>query len=136
MLRDRFDESPSAAFDALNRSLPIDRALWREDLDGSRAHVRMLAGEGILTMDEAARVGDIFVTAAANMGCEPSSSIVVEDATSGVKAGQNGGFGLVIGLARENNEEDLKSNGADNVIKDFEGISIEDINVWFKTKNN
>lgn len=80
--------------------------------------------------------GDIFVTAAENVGVKPSRAIVVEDAVSGVQAGVNGGFGLVIGIARENNEEELKTNGADVVITDFAGITIDTIEQWFIQKNN
>ena len=75
---------------------------------------------------------DIFVTAAKNLGVEPHLSIVVEDATSGVQAGRNGNFGLVIGLAREDNMEALKANGADIVVHDLEEITLADINNWFK----
>jgi len=80
--------------------------------------------------------GDIFVKAAENIEAQPNRSIVVEDAVSGVQAGVNGGFGLVIGVARENNEEDLKSNGADVVVTDFKGITTEVIEEWFQRKNN
>jgi len=80
--------------------------------------------------------GDIFVRAAENVGVKPERSVVVEDAVSGVQAGVNGGFGLVIGLAREDNGEDLKKNGARVVIEDFEGVTIEDINRWFIQQNN
>ncbi len=80
--------------------------------------------------------GDIFVKAAENVGATPDVSIVVEDAVSGVQAGANGGFGLVIGVARENNEDDLKSNGADVVIDDFAGITADTIEQWFTQKNN
>ena len=77
---------------------------------------------------------DIFVVAAKNVGAEPAKTIVVEDAVSGVQAGRNGAFGLVIGLARENNEKELKENGADVVITDFEGIAVEKIEEWFCEK--
>ncbi len=80
--------------------------------------------------------GDIFVRAAENIEAKPGRSIVVEDAVSGVQAGVNGNFGLVIGVARENNEEDLKSNGADVVITDFLGITTDTIEQWFTQKNN
>lgn len=79
--------------------------------------------------------GDIFVTAAKNVGANPDRAIVVEDAVSGVQAGVNGGFGLVIGVARENNQEDLKSNGADVVIDDFAGVTTDTIEQWFIQKN-
>ncbi len=75
--------------------------------------------------------GDIFVQAARNMGVSPKASIVVEDAVSGVQAGVNGGFGLVIGVAREDNEDDLRSNGADIVIPDFADYTVEHLNQWF-----
>ena len=77
---------------------------------------------------------DIFVVAAKNLGSEPDKAIVVEDAVSGVQAGRNGKFGLVVGLAREKNEEELKNNGADVVIEDFEGITVDTIEQWFKEK--
>lgn len=77
---------------------------------------------------------DIFVKASENMGCDPADTIIVEDASSGVAAGRNGNFGLVIGLARENNEEELKKNGADIVFKDFEETSLEHIKELFCQK--
>ncbi len=75
---------------------------------------------------------DIFLTAANNLGVDPNLTIVVEDAVSGVQAGKNGNFGLVLGLARENNNEALKANGADIVLNDLEEISIDEINQWFE----
>ena len=71
--------------------------------------------------------GDIFVKAAQNMNVEPSRSIVVEDATSGVAAGRNGGFRLVIGVARENNTDDLLKAGADIVVSDLEDLEGMDL---------
>ncbi|MFP4473475.1 MAG: HAD family hydrolase [Candidatus Omnitrophota bacterium] len=74
---------------------------------------------------------DIFVVAAKNLGAEPAEAIVVEDAVSGVQAGRNGNFGLVIGVAREGNEKELKENGGDVVIEDFAGIDAQQISEWF-----
>ncbi len=74
---------------------------------------------------------DIFVTAARRLGTDPEDAIVVEDAVSGVQAGRSGGFGLVIGLAREDNAEALRGHGADVVIPDFEGVGPEQIDAWF-----
>ena len=76
---------------------------------------------------------DIFLTAAKNMGCVPAESIVVEDAVSGVQAGRNGRFGLTIGIAREGNEKELKENGADVVITDFEGVETAQVREWFES---
>ena len=74
---------------------------------------------------------DIFVTACHDMGIAPDRSVVVEDANSGVAAGKAGNFGLVIGIARQNNHYDLKINGADIVVDDLEDINIKDIETWF-----
>ena len=39
----RFEGGPDAALMAYTASLPFDRRLWRDDIAGSRAHVRGLA---------------------------------------------------------------------------------------------
>ncbi|WP_293180949.1 argininosuccinate lyase [Oceanithermus sp.] len=49
----RFAAETDKLAEAFNNSLDFDRRLWREDLDGSRAHARMLAKQGILTEEEA-----------------------------------------------------------------------------------
>jgi alpha,alpha-trehalase len=78
--------------------------------------------------------GDIFVTAAKNLDTLPENSVVVEDASSGVEAGRNGGFGLVLGVSRENNETELAKYGADIVVPDLAEIDIQIINDWFNRK--
>lgn len=75
---------------------------------------------------------DIFITAAKNLACDYERCVIVEDAVSGVQAGRNGNFGLVIGLAREENSEELYVNGADIVVADLDEITIESINQWFE----
>lgn len=77
---------------------------------------------------------DIFVTAADNLGVSPARAVVVEDAISGVRAGRNGGFGLVIGLARKDNETALLENGADVAMKDMAEVNLEWVNRWFYRK--
>ncbi len=74
---------------------------------------------------------DIFTFAADNLGVKYEKSVVVEDAASGVKAGKTGNFGFVIGIARENNENILKENGADLVVNDLEEVNISLIEKWF-----
>jgi len=98
-----------------------------EDLFETRVDGEVSARIGLKGKPE----GDIFVTAAADLGASPASSVVVEDATSGVQAGRNGAFGLVIGIARENNEDELQSNGADVVVSDMEHIDVAWIKRWF-----
>ncbi|MHA1991405.1 MAG: HAD-IA family hydrolase [Candidatus Hodarchaeales archaeon] len=75
---------------------------------------------------------DIFTTACKNLKIPFDKAVIVEDAVSGVRAGKNGNFGLVIGVARENNHYELKKNGADIVVSDMEEISIENLENWFK----
>ncbi len=77
---------------------------------------------------------DIFTTASDSLGVACARAIVIEDAVSGVQAGAKGGFGLVIGVAREDNEEELRANGADMVVRDMAETTIEKINLLVKAK--
>lgn len=74
---------------------------------------------------------DIFTTAADNLGVSYHESIVFEDAVSGVQAGKAGNFGLVLGLAREDNSQELKVAGADIVVEDFDDLKINGLIEWF-----
>lgn len=76
--------------------------------------------------------GDIFVKAINNLGSLPANAVVVEDASSGVAAGRNGGFELVVGVARKNNIDELLSNGADVVVESLCAIGLDWIRSWFK----
>jgi beta-phosphoglucomutase family hydrolase len=62
---------------------------------------------------------DTFLRATQLLAIEPRRSVVVEDATSGVQAGRDGGFGLVIGVDRVGHADELRRNGADLVVKDL-----------------
>ena len=75
---------------------------------------------------------DIFTTAAKNLNVSCHESVVVEDAISGVQAAKKGNFGLVLGLAREDNEAALYANGADIVVSDISEIGFEGITNWFE----
>jgi HAD superfamily hydrolase (TIGR01509 family) len=75
---------------------------------------------------------DIFTVACKNLGVSHGRTMIVEDAVSGVQAGRNGKFGLVLGVARDNNEHELRRNGADIVVSDLSEISIVEIDSWFK----
>ena len=50
----RFADAMDPRLDRLNRSLPVDRRLWREDLETNRAWVHALEGVGVLTAAERA----------------------------------------------------------------------------------
>ena len=62
---------------------------------------------------------DTFLIAAKLLGVEPTRAVVIEDAISGVQAGVTGKFGLVIGIARKGNTEELKRHGAHLVVQDL-----------------
>ena len=52
----RFAGGPSAIMREINASIPFDKALWREDIAGSRAHAAMLAAQGIVSGEDAAAI--------------------------------------------------------------------------------
>ncbi|MGN6373942.1 MAG: argininosuccinate lyase [Sphingomonas sp.] len=52
----RFAEGPAAVMREINASIPFDKALWRQDIAGSKAHVAMLAAQGIVAADDAATI--------------------------------------------------------------------------------
>jgi HAD superfamily hydrolase (TIGR01509 family) len=79
-------------------------------VDGNMVHAEHLAGKP---------APDTFLMAAKLLGVEPARAIVVEDAISGVEAGSNGNFGLVIGVARKGNAEELRQHGAHLVVNDL-----------------
>jgi argininosuccinate lyase len=54
----RFAEGPSAIMREINASIPFDKALWREDIAGSRAHVAMLAKQGIVSAADAKTIDE------------------------------------------------------------------------------
>ena len=54
----RFEGGPSEALKALNDSLAFDQRMFREDIAGSRAHVRMLCDVGLFTVAERDEVID------------------------------------------------------------------------------
>lgn len=49
----RYAAGPAPTLDELNRSLAVDRRLWREDIEASRAWVQALLRADVLTRDEA-----------------------------------------------------------------------------------
>jgi argininosuccinate lyase len=52
----RFAAGPSAIMREINASIPFDKALWREDIAGSRAHAAMLGAQGIISAEDAAAI--------------------------------------------------------------------------------
>jgi HAD superfamily hydrolase (TIGR01509 family) len=62
---------------------------------------------------------DSFLKAAEMLRVTPDRAVVVEDAISGIRAGVQGRFGLVIGVARKGNAEELKAQGAHIAVNDL-----------------
>jgi len=79
-------------------------------VDGNTIASRRLAGKP---------APDTFLMAAGLLGCAPARAVVVEDAIAGVEAGRNGGFGLVVGVARKGDAAELMRSGAHAVVDDL-----------------
>jgi HAD superfamily hydrolase (TIGR01509 family) len=82
-------------------------------VDGNVIHAQRLFGKP---------APDTFLLAAKLLGVEPERTIVIEDAISGVQAGSNGCFALVIGVARKGNADELKRHGAQLVVRDLDEL--------------
>lgn len=65
---------------------------------------------------------DTFQYAAHKAGATEATSVVIEDAVSGVAAGRAGGFGLVVGVDRGAGADSLRAAGADLVVSDLEEL--------------
>ncbi|USU07055.1 argininosuccinate lyase [Sphingomonadaceae bacterium OTU29LAMAA1] len=62
----RFAEGPAAVMREINASIPFDKRMWRQDIAGSKAHVAMLARQGIVSTDDAATIDAGLDTVAAD----------------------------------------------------------------------
>jgi beta-phosphoglucomutase family hydrolase len=79
-------------------------------VDGALAQREGLAGKPS---------GATYVHAAERLGVPVQRTVVFEDALSGVEAGRDGGFGLVVGVDRGVGPERLTAAGADVVVTDL-----------------
>src|SRR5947209_2868967 len=52
----RFASGPGAIMQEINASIDFDRRLYRQDIAASKAHAAMLAKQGIISRDDAARI--------------------------------------------------------------------------------
>ncbi|MEH3159961.1 MAG: argininosuccinate lyase [Sphingomonas taxi] len=62
----RFAEGPAAVMREINASIPFDKRMWRQDIAGSKAHVAMLAQQGIVSAEDAAAIDAGLDTVAAD----------------------------------------------------------------------
>jgi argininosuccinate lyase len=54
----RFAEGPGAVMREINASIPFDKALWRQDIAASKAHVAMLGAQGIVSVEDARAIAE------------------------------------------------------------------------------
>ena len=73
----RFSSGPDAAMSRFSTSLPIDSRLWRHDIQGSQAHVAMLAHIQVLNPDEAQQISQGLEIIARDI---ESSALTFQDA--------------------------------------------------------
>lgn len=85
----------------------------------------------ILSISEVARgkpFPDVFIEAAKRMGCEKNECVVLEDAINGIEAAKAAGI-RCIALATTTPAPDLLKAGADEVVKDYNEITDEMLNI-------
>ncbi len=78
--------------------------------------------DGIVAADEGLAgkpQPDGYLLGAERLGTDPARTVVVEDAVSGVAAGANGNFAVVIGVDRGAGVDTLLDNGATFVVADL-----------------
>ncbi|MFG3357024.1 beta-phosphoglucomutase family hydrolase [Streptomyces griseofuscus] len=84
--------------------------LFDERVDGVVTRERQLRGKP---------APDTYLEAARELSVEPGAAAVFEDALAGVEAGRAGRFGLVVGVDRVGQAEQLRAHGADIVVRDL-----------------
>ncbi|MFY4718333.1 HAD family hydrolase [Streptomyces sp. LaBMicrA B280] len=84
--------------------------LFDERVDGVVTRERRLRGKP---------APDTYLEAARELSVEPAAAAVFEDALAGVEAGRAGRFGLVVGVDRVGQAEQLRAHGADIVVRDL-----------------
>jgi beta-phosphoglucomutase family hydrolase len=107
----------------LRRAVVSSSANTREVLDvtGLAAYVEQVV-DGVTIRTDGLRgkpAPDTFLTAARRFGLDPAGAAVFEDALAGVAAGRAGGFGIVVGVDRVGQADQLKTHGADVVVRDL-----------------
>ena len=68
----------------------------------------------------------ILHDAADRLAVSPRRCVVIDDTAAGVTAGRDGGFGLVIGVDRDGDADELSRCGADVVVGDLVALTVRD----------
>jgi argininosuccinate lyase len=63
----RYAAGPAAIMERINASIGFDKRMWRQDVEGSRAHAAMLASQGIVSREDAARIDEGLQAVAAEI---------------------------------------------------------------------
>ncbi len=66
----RFAEGPASVMREINASIPFDKRLWQQDIKASKAHVAMLADQGIVSAEDAAQISSGLDTIAAEYAAD------------------------------------------------------------------
>jgi beta-phosphoglucomutase family hydrolase len=86
--------------------------------------------DGVIAAEEGLRgkpYPDTFLAAAAQLGTPPAAAAVFEDATAGVQAGRDGGFGFVVGVDRVGQADALREHGASIVVLDLAELIVRTV---------
>jgi HAD superfamily hydrolase (TIGR01509 family) len=105
----------SAVVTSSQNSQTVLHAARIDHLFDARVDGNMLLHEGLIGKPSP----DSLLKATEILRVAPERTVVIDDSISGVRAGAQGGFGLVIGVNRKGNADELKANGADIVVNDL-----------------
>jgi beta-phosphoglucomutase family hydrolase len=105
----------TAVVSASANCLAVLQAAGLEELFEVRVDGSTLVREGL----RGKPAPDSFLAAARELGVEPAGAAVFEDAPAGVVAGRAGAFGLVVGIDRRDEGDELRACGADIVVGDL-----------------
>jgi argininosuccinate lyase len=105
----RFAEGPAAVMREINASIPFDKRMWRQDIAGSKAHVAMLAAQGIVAAEDAAAIDAGLDRVAADYAANGvTEDLVLEDIHMQTEARLAEAIGPVAGrlhTARSRNDQ-------------------------------
>lgn len=106
---------PTAVISASRNAAEVLASAGVADLFDARVDGVQAQGLGLPGKPDPA----VFLEAADRLGVRPAWAMIAEDAQSGVRAGRDGGFGLVVGVDRGAQREQLLAHGADVVVDDL-----------------
>ncbi|WP_184037946.1 argininosuccinate lyase [Sphingomonas endophytica] len=105
----RFAEGPAAVMREINASIPFDKRMWRQDVAGSRAHVAMLAEQGIVSPADATAIRDGLEQVAAGYAADGvPDDLAMEDIHMLTEARLSAAIGAAAGrlhTARSRNDQ-------------------------------